>query len=79
MNALLVAGMNQNNLSIKYTLAANLAQDLLDEIIARPFYDPDTPDDMTPGPELGESSRPLFDNADDYHGLSEQAGHTPRH
>ena len=71
---LLTASMQQNHLSEKYMLASNLAQDLMDEIMGQPFYDPETPDDLTPGPDTGESSRQNFDNVDDYHGLSESAG-----
>ena len=71
---LLTASMQQNYLSEKYMLAGNLAQDLLDEIMGKPFYDPETPADLTAGPDAGESSRQNFDNVDDYHGLSEPVG-----
>ncbi len=71
---LLTASMQQNNLSEKYMLAGNLAQDLLDEIMGQPFYDPETPADLTPGPDAGETGRQMFDNVDDYHKLSEPAG-----
>jgi MSHA pilin protein MshD len=56
------------------TLAVALAQELMEEILARPFYDPQTPEDMTPGAEIGESGRDEFDNVDDYHGYAEAAG-----
>jgi len=71
---LLTASMQQNYLSEKYILAGNLAQDLMDEIMGKPFYDPDSPADLTPGPDTGESSRQMFDNVDDYHGLTEPTG-----
>ena len=71
---LLTASMQQNYLSEKYMLAGNLAQDLLDEIMGKPFYDPDSPGNLTPGPEAGETSRALLDNVDDYEGLVEAAG-----
>jgi len=71
---LLTASMQQNYLSEKYMLAGNLAQDLLDEIMGKPFYDPDSPGNLTPGPEAGETSRALLDNVDDYDGLIEPAG-----
>lgn len=74
ISALLIAGMKQNELSGRYMLAANLGQDLMDEILAKPFYDPDSPSNLTPGPEVGENSRELLDNIDDYDGLVEPAG-----
>lgn len=73
ISMLLTASMQQNYLSEKYMLASNLAQDLLDEIMGQPFYDPDTPAILTPGPDAGESTRQTFDNVDDYHGLTESA------
>jgi len=70
----LQAGTNQNYLSVRYTVAVSLAEALLDEILTKPFFDPDTPELLTPGPEGGESARSLFDNVDDYDGLVEPAG-----
>ena len=55
------------------TFAAALAQELVDEILTKPFYDPQG-GGLTPGPEPGESGRNLFDNIDDYHGYSESDG-----
>ncbi len=71
---LLMAGMKQNYLSSRYMLASNLADDLMDEVLAKPFYDPESPQNLTPGPEPGETSRALLDNVDDYDGLVEAAG-----
>ena len=71
---LLMAGMNQNYLASRYMLAGNLAHDLMDEVLAKPFYDPESPQNLTPGPEPGETSRALLDNVDDYDGLVEPTG-----
>ena len=54
------------------TLAVGLAQEMAEEILARPFGDPDGA--SQPGPESGEDTRDLFDNIDDYDGYSEPAG-----
>lgn len=68
----LVAGTNQNYLSGRYTVAVNLAQSLLDEILAHPFYDSD-PNNFNQGPDAGET-RATFNNIADFHGLSEPEG-----
>jgi len=54
------------------TVAAVLASELLEEIISKPFDDPDGPSAL--GPEAGEFNRADFDNIDDYHGYDEPAG-----
>ena len=54
------------------TVAAFLAGALMEEIISKPFADPDGL--SSPGPEVGESARADFDNIDDYHGYAEAAG-----
>ncbi len=46
------------------TLALYLGRELMEEIISKPFDDPDGTDDM--GPDPAETSRALFDNIDDY-------------
>jgi len=51
------------------TLAANLAQEMMEEILSKPFNDPDGPSNV--GPEPGETGRQDFDNIDDYDGYSE--------
>jgi hypothetical protein len=52
--------------------ASRLARDLLEEISARPFQDPD----QTPvfGKEAGEATRAAFDDCDDYNGYAEAQG-----
>ena len=74
ISMLLFAGMKQNQVSDSYLLAANLAQNMMDEVLGKPFYEPDSPDNFTPGPDAGEDSRERLDNIDDYDGLSEPAG-----
>ena len=74
ISMLLFAGMRQNQVSDRYLLAANLAQNMMDEVLGKPFYDPDSPDNFTPGPDAGEDSRERLDNIDDYDGLAEAAG-----
>jgi type II secretory pathway pseudopilin PulG len=54
------------------TSATFLAEQLMEEILARPFDDPDG--DSAPGPESDESTRADYDNVDDYHGHTEPAG-----
>ena len=49
------------------TLAVHLAQDLMEEILAKPFSDPD-------GSEAGETGRSSWDDMDDYDGYSEATG-----
>jgi len=53
------------------TLAVNLAQEMMEEVLSKPFHDPAGV--MTPGPETGEV-RATFDNIDDYNNYSESAG-----
>ena len=52
--------------------ASRLARDLLEEISAKAYQDPD----QTPvfGRETGEAARAAYDDCDDYHGFSEPRG-----
>jgi type II secretory pathway pseudopilin PulG len=68
-----LAGNQQVNEAAKLEQAAALGQALMEEILARPFSDPDG-SPYTPGPEAGETSRNLFDNIDDFNGYSEAVG-----
>ncbi len=54
------------------TVAVALAQELMEEILSKPFADPNGA--SAPGPEAGETTRALFDNLDDYDGLAESEG-----
>lgn len=54
-------------------LAANLAHELMEEILSKPFRDPQGA--SVSGPEANESGRRGdFDNIDDYDGYAEEAG-----
>ena len=54
------------------TIAVTLAQEMMEEILSKPFQDPDQY--TAPGPDSGETSRALFDNIDDYNGYVEPPG-----
>ena len=66
------AGAQNEQDSARTTLAVALAEELMEEILSKPFDDP--AGGQTPGPEAGETSRSLYDNIDDYHGYTEAAG-----
>ena len=70
-----VAGAQTDQDNAQAALASGLAQELLEDILAKPFADPQSPDALTPGPDAGETSDPrTFDNVDDYDGLYEPPG-----
>lgn len=56
------------------TLAVSLAQELMEEILSRPFEDDDPSYARNAGPDPGEGTRSLFDNIDDYDGHTEPPG-----
>ena len=66
-------GAQNEQVDARHTMALCLAQEMMEEILSRPFNDPDG-GDRTPGPEPGETPRSGFDNIDDYHGYTEAAG-----
>ena len=66
------AGAMNQQADARITMATCLAQNMMEEILAKPFKDPDG--ESQPGPESEETSRSLFDNVDDYNGYSESAG-----
>ncbi|MFW6155294.1 MAG: type IV pilus modification PilV family protein [Planctomycetota bacterium] len=68
------AGIQNDRYYGVHTEAVALGQDLMEDILALPFYDPDTPETLAPGPDAGEFTRMTFDNVDDYHGYSESDG-----
>lgn len=68
-----VGGAQAQSENARHALAVTLAQDLMEEILAHPFSDPDD-GAQRPGPDFGESSRDRFDNQDDYHGYYEGPG-----
>ena len=51
------------------TFALYLGRELMEEIISKPFDDPQGSEAL--GPDGGESSRALFDNIDDYDGYED--------
>jgi MSHA pilin protein MshD len=67
-----VAGQKHSHEGATAMRAVRLAEDLLEEVLFRPYNDPDGSSAL--GPEAGESDRSQFDNADDYDGYTEQAG-----
>ena len=54
------------------TVAGALVQEMIEEILAQPFDDPQGATEL--GPESDENGREDFDNVDDYHGYREDAG-----
>lgn len=70
----LLAGTGQNQAAVQYTIATDLATALMNEIVSRQFRDAGTPTIFSPGPGSDETTRLLWDNVDDYHGLTEAAG-----
>ncbi len=67
-----VSGQSQTYEALHASRAVALAEAMIDEILSKPYNDPEG--DLLAGPDAGEGSRDLFDNADDYNGLAEAAG-----
>ena len=67
-----VSGQSHTYEAMHASRAISLAEAMIDEVLSKPYVDPDG--DVTVGPDAGESSRDLFDCADDYDGLTEAAG-----
>jgi MSHA pilin protein MshD len=61
------ASYQQTRTISQTSTAISLAQQLLDEILSKPFVDP-TDLSTTLGPEADETNRTAFDNMDDYSG-----------
>ena len=60
---------------MRRTLGSKLASDLMQEIITRPFHDPNGSSyDYNLGVDAGETTFEDFDNLDDFHGYSELQG-----
>lgn len=60
---------------MRRTLSAKLASDLIEQIVGKPFHDPDGISyDYNPGPDAEETSFDQFDNIDDFDGYSELQG-----
>jgi len=58
---------------IRRTLGVKLASDLMEEILVKPFHDPNGTD-YSLGPDAGEVDFLDFDNVDDFHDYSEPQG-----
>ena len=57
------------------TLGAKLASDLMEQIVSKPFHDPDGSSYYyNLGADDGEATVADFDNIDDFHGYSEAVG-----
>jgi len=57
------------------TLGAKLASDLMEQIVSKPFHDPDgSTYYYNLGPDEGEATVGNFDNIDDFHGYTEAVG-----
>ena len=67
-----VSGQSHTYEAMHASRAITLAETMIDEVLSKPYVDPD--DDITPGPDAGESGRDLFDCADDYDGYTEALG-----
>jgi len=68
-----ISGTQQMQASARLEQATALGQALMEEILARPFFEP-AERLAAPGPGPGETTRNLFNNIDDFHGLTESAG-----
>jgi MSHA pilin protein MshD len=66
------AGQAQTLDALTRTRADALAEVLLEEVLSKPYTDPDG--DTAFGPDPSEVSRDGFDAVDDFHGYSESAG-----
>lgn len=66
------AGQMQAADALEDLRGLTLAESLMEEVLAKPYYDPDGA--SSAGPESGESSRTLYDNSDDFNNFSEAAG-----
>ena len=69
------ASYQQTRTVSQTTTAISLAQQLLDEILSKPFTDP-TDLSTTLGPEADEPNRAAFDNMDDYSGYHDSTDST---
>jgi len=69
------AAARNEQVDARRTLSASLAREMMEEILTKPFDDPDGAGAL--GPEPGETrwvSSTKYDNIDDYQGYTESAG-----
>lgn len=69
-----VAGARNEQDDARRTLAVALAQEMMEEVLAKPFEDDDEVAHLAVGPDAGERDRSDFDNMDDYDAYEEAAG-----
>ena len=73
------SGARSQDVESRQTLAVGLVQDLMEEILLKPFEEPGDSDE-TPetesrfGPDTGETLRSSYSAIDDYHGYEELSG-----
>lgn len=72
-------GMRSQYVESRQTIAVSLAEDLMEEIIFKPFEEPGDADDAPEsesafGPDSGEYSKSSFSAIDDYAGYTESDG-----
>lgn len=63
--------------ALKRSRAQALAEVMLEEILSKPYADPEGETGI--GPDSGEAARSDFDNVDDYHGHLESVGAVTDH
>ncbi|HWL93196.1 MAG TPA: type II secretion system protein [Phycisphaerae bacterium] len=64
------AGAQNSAEAQKLEQAVELGQAMMEEVLARPFFEP-TQTTPSLGPDSGETSRTLYKSIDDFHGYSE--------
>ncbi len=67
-----VSGQSHTYEAMHASRAITLAEAMIDEILGKPYDDPEGA--ITVGPDTGEATRDRFDNADDYDGYTEAVG-----
>lgn len=67
----IAVGHRETDTVIKRLRGTALAEALMEEILSKPYNDPQG--GVTPGPEAGETGRTGRDNIDDFNGFSESA------
>jgi hypothetical protein len=75
-------GARIQDVESRQSLSVGLAQDLMEEILLKPFEEPADGDEVPElesrfGPDAGESSRSSYSAIDDYNGYTELSGHVP--
>jgi len=68
----IVSGQDHTYDALHARRANALVESLVEEVISRPYTDPDG--DTALGPDAGEAARDAFDAVDDFHGYTENPG-----